>query len=155
MSLPTIPVIGNLTGDPELRYTSSGVAVVSFTVATTPRVFDRAANEWKDGDSLFLKCSAWRELAENIANSFKKGDRVIAHGTLKQKNWETREGEKRSGVEVEIDEIGPSVRYATVTITKNARNNNGGGGNAPRSYAAQNEAPRNNGNGHSVEEPPF
>ena len=108
-----ITVVGNLTGDPELRFTPSGAAVVNFTVASTPRTFDRQANEWKDGDTLFLRCSLWREAAENVAESLIKGTRVIVTGRLVQRSYETREGDKRTVVELQVDEVGPSLRYAS------------------------------------------
>lgn len=113
-----ITVIGNLTADPELRYTQNGLPVVNFTVASTPRNFDRATNEWKDGEALFLRCSLWREPAEHVAGSLTKGARVIATGRLRQRSYETREGEKRTSLELEVDEIGPSLKYATAQITR-------------------------------------
>ncbi|WP_433206728.1 single-stranded DNA-binding protein [Nocardia sp. CA-107356] len=116
-----ITVIGNLTSDPELRFTPAGVAVANFTVASTPRVFDRNANEWKDGDALFLRCNIWREAAENVAESLTRGARVIVSGRLKQRSYQTREGEKRTVIELDIDEVGPSLRYATAKITKTRR----------------------------------
>lgn len=116
-----ITVIGNLTYDPELRFTPAGVAVANFTVASTPRVFDRNANEWRDSEALFLRCNIWREAAENVAESLTRGARVIVTGRLKQRSYETREGEKRTVVELEVDEIGPSLRYATAKINKNRR----------------------------------
>jgi single-strand DNA-binding protein len=122
-----ITVIGNLTADPELRFTSSGVAVANFTVASTPRTFDKNANEWKDGEALFLRCSIWRQAAENVAESLTRGARVIVSGRLKQRSFETREGEKRTVVELEVDEIGPSLRYATAKVTRAARGEGGGG----------------------------
>ena len=108
-----ITVVGNLTADPELRYTQNGLAVANFTIASTPRTFDRQANDWKDGEALFLRASVWREFAEHVAGSLTKGSRVIASGRLKQRSYETKEGEKRTTIELEIDEIGPSLRYAT------------------------------------------
>src|SRR5437588_1525882 len=123
-----ITVIGNLTADPELRFTPSGAAVANFTVASTPRTFDRQTNEWKDGEALFLRCSIWREAAENVAESLTRGARVIVSGRLKQRSFETREGEKRTVVEVEVDEIGPSLRYATAKVNKASRSGGGGGG---------------------------
>ena len=127
-----ITVIGNLTADPELRFTPSGAAVANFTVASTPRVFDRNANEWKDGEALFLRCNIWREAAENVAESLTRGARVIVSGRLKQRSFETREGEKRTVVELEVDEIGPSLRYATAKVNKTSRGGgfNSGGGNS-------------------------
>lgn len=124
-----ITVIGNLTGDPELRFTPSGAAVANFTVASTPRTFDRQSNEWKDGDTLFMRCSIWREAAENVAESLTKGMRVIAQGRLVQRSYETREGEKRTVVELQVDEIGPSLRYASAKVTRAQRSGGGGGGN--------------------------
>ena len=119
MSQDTIvTVVGNLTADPELRYTQSGLAVANLTIASTPRTFDRTSNEWKDGDPLFLRASAWREIAEHIAATLTKGSRVIAQGRLKQRSYETKEGEKRTTIELELDEIGPSLRYATATVTR-------------------------------------
>ncbi|MCX4096397.1 single-stranded DNA-binding protein [Nocardia sp. alder85J] len=123
-----ITVIGNLTADPELRFTPAGAAVANFTVASTPRVFDRQSNEWKDGEALFLRCNIWREAAENVAESLTRGMRVIVSGRLKQRSYETREGEKRSVVELEVDEVGPSLRYATAKINKTTRGGGGGGG---------------------------
>src|ERR1700761_7902436 len=123
-----ITVVGNLTADPELRFTPSGAAVASFTVASTPRTLDRATNEWKDGEALFLRCAIWREAAENVAESLTRGSRVIVQGRLKQRSFETREGEKRTVVEVEVDEIGPSLRYATAKVNKASRSGGGGGG---------------------------
>ncbi len=123
-----ITVIGNLTADPELRFTPSGAAVANFTVASTPRMFDRQTNEWKDGEALFLRCNIWREAAENVAESLVRGSRVIVSGRLKQRSFETREGEKRTVVELEVDEIGPSLRYATAKVNKASRGGGGGGG---------------------------
>jgi single-strand DNA-binding protein len=123
-----ITVIGNLTADPELRFTPSGAAVANFTVASTPRTFDRQTNEWKDGEALFLRCNIWREAAENVAESLTRGSRVIVSGRLKQRSFETREGEKRTVVELEVDEIGPSLRYATAKVNKASRGGGGGGG---------------------------
>ncbi|GMA33066.1 single-stranded DNA-binding protein [Litorihabitans aurantiacus] len=123
-----ITVIGNLTADPELRFTPSGAAVANFTIASTPRTFDRQSNEWKDGDTLFMRCSIWREAAENVAESLTKGTRVVATGRLVQRSYETREGEKRTVVELQVDEIGPSLRYATAKVTRAQRGGGGGGG---------------------------
>ncbi|MEU0500178.1 MULTISPECIES: single-stranded DNA-binding protein [Nocardia] len=122
-----ITVIGNLTADPELRFTPAGAAVANFTVASTPRVFDRNSNEWKDGEALFLRCNIWREAAENVAESLTRGARVIVSGRLKQRSYETREGEKRTVVELEVDEVGPSLRYATAKVAKASRGGGGGG----------------------------
>jgi len=124
----TITVIGNLTADPELRFTPSGAAVASFTVASTPRTFDRNTGEWKDGDALFLRCNIWRQAAENVAESLTRGSRVLVSGRLRQRSFETREGEKRTVVELEVDEVGPSLRYATAKINKVNRGSSGGGG---------------------------
>jgi single-strand DNA-binding protein len=123
-----ITVVGNLTDDPELRFTPSGAAVASFTVASTPRTFDKNSNEWKDGDALFLRCSIWRQAAENVAESLTKGMRVVVQGRLRQRSYETREGEKRTVVELEVEEVGPSLKYATAKVTKAARSGGGGGG---------------------------
>ncbi|AJW41594.1 single-stranded DNA-binding protein [Rhodococcus sp. 14-2483-1-1] len=123
-----ITVIGNLTADPELRFTPAGAAVANFTVASTPRTFDRQTNEWKDGDALFMRCNIWREAAENVAESLTRGSRVIVSGRLRQRSYETREGEKRTVVELEVDEIGPSLRYATAKVNKANRGGGGGGG---------------------------
>lgn len=126
-----ITVIGNLTADPELRFTPAGAAVANFTIASTPRHFDRQSNEWRDGDTLFMRCSIWREAAENVAESLTKGMRVIAQGNLVQRSFETREGEKRTIVELQVDEIGPSLKYATAQVTRSQRTSGGsnfGGG---------------------------
>ncbi|WP_250443240.1 single-stranded DNA-binding protein [Actinotalea sp. C106] len=123
-----ITVVGNLTGDPELRFTPSGAAVANFTIASTPRQFDRQSNEWKDGDTLFMRCSIWREAAENVAESLTKGMRVVAQGRLVQRSYETREGEKRTVVELQVDEVGPSLRYASAKVTRAQRSGGGGGG---------------------------
>lgn len=122
-----ITVIGNLTGDPELRFISSGAAVVNFTVASTPRTFDRQSNEWKDGETLFMRCSLWREAAENVAESLTKGMRVIVTGRLVARSWEAN-GEKRTVTEMQVDEVGPSLRYATAKVTRTQRSGGGGGG---------------------------
>ena len=129
-----ITVIGNLTADPELRFTQSGIAVASFTIASTPRMFDRQANEWKDGEALFLRCSIWRDAAENVAESLEKGTRVVAQGRLKQRSFTDREGNNRTSIELDVDEIGPSLRYATAKATKVQRGGGRGGfgGGAPQ-----------------------
>jgi single-strand DNA-binding protein len=121
-------VIGNLTADPELRFTASGAAVANFTVASTPRTFDRASGEWKDGEALFLRCNIWRQPAENVAESLVRGSRVIVSGRLKQRSFETKEGEKRTVIELEVDEIGPSLRYATAKVNRAQRSDSSGGG---------------------------
>lgn len=123
MNETIITVVGNLTDTPELRYTQNGLAVANFTIASTPRVFDKAKNEYVDGEALFLRASVWRDLAEHVAGSLTKGSRVIATGRLKQRSYETREGEKRSTIELEVDEIGPSLRYATAQVTRTSSNN--------------------------------
>lgn len=133
-----ITVVGNLTADPELRYTQNGLAVANFTIASTPRNFDRQANEWRDGEPLFLRSSVWRDLAEHVQQTLQKGSRVIAQGRLKQRSFETQQGEKRTVVELEVDEIGPSLRYATAQVTRTQ----GGGagrssGGAPQQGFAQ------------------
>jgi single-strand DNA-binding protein len=122
-----ITVVGNLTADPELRFTASGAAVASFTIASTPRTFDRNSNEWKDGEALFLRCSLWRQAAENAAESLTRGMRVIAQGRLQQRSYETREGEKRTVIELQVDEIGPSLRYASAKVNRTQRGSSGGG----------------------------
>jgi single-strand DNA-binding protein len=125
-----ITVVGNLTGDPELRFTPSGAAVANFTVASTPRTFDRMTNEWKDGEAMFLNCSVWRQVAENVAESLTKGMRVIVQGRLKSRSYETQSGERRTVFEVEVDEIGPALRYATAKVTRNPSSGNYQSGSA-------------------------
>jgi single-strand DNA-binding protein len=162
----TITVIGNLTDDPELRFTPSGAAVAKFRVASTPRFLDRQTNEWKDGEPLFLQCNIWRQAAENVAESLQRGSRVIVTGRLRQRTYETREGEKRTVMELEVDEIGPSLRYATAKVQKmqrssggggfgsgggNSGNGNGGGMDDPWASAV----PAAGGSGSFDEEPPF
>lgn len=120
-----ITLVGNLTADPELRFTPSGAPVANFTVASTPRTFDRQTNEWKDGDAMFLNCAVWRQAAENVAESLTKGMRVIVQGRLRSRTYETREGEKRTVFEVDVEEIGPALKYATAKVTRTT----GGGGN--------------------------
>ncbi|GAA1553809.1 single-stranded DNA-binding protein [Brevibacterium picturae] len=126
-----ITVVGNLTSDPELRFTPNGAAVANFTVASTPRMFDRQTNEFKDGETLFLRCSVWREMGENVAESLQRGTRVVVQGRLKSRTFETKEGEKRTVLELDVDEVGPSLRRATAQVTKNERSGGGfsGGGN--------------------------
>jgi len=123
-----ITVVGNLTDDPELRFTPSGAAVANFTVASTPRTFNRQTSSWEDGETLFMRCSIWRQAAENVAESLTRGTRVIVQGRLKQRSFETREGEKRTVVELEADEIGPSLTWATAKVTRTSRQSGGGGG---------------------------
>ncbi|AUZ88251.1 single-stranded DNA-binding protein [Arthrobacter sp. TmT3-37] len=125
-----ITVIGNLTNDPELRFTPSGSAVANFTIASTPRTFDRQTNDWKDGETLFLRASVWREAAENVAETLTKGTRVVAQGRLKSRSYDTKEGEKRTVMELEVDEIGPSLRYASAKVTRTQRSGGGNGGNS-------------------------
>ncbi len=123
----TITTVGNLTSDPELRFTPQGVAMVKFTVASTPRTFDRTKNEWADGDPLFLNCTAWRDLAEHVAESLSKGTRVVVTGRLRLSRWETPEGEKRSMMQLDVDEVGPSLRFATAKVQKMSRAKGGDG----------------------------
>ncbi|SIK65061.1 single-stranded DNA-binding protein [Mycobacteroides abscessus subsp. abscessus] len=150
-----ITVVGNLTGDPELRFTPNGAAVANFTIASTPRNFDRASGEWKEGETLFLRASVWREAAENVAETLRKGMRVIAQGRLKSRSYETKEGERRTSMELEIEEIGPSLRFASASVNRNQRSggnnfggqqgggfNNGGGNN----FAGANQGGFNGGN---------
>jgi single-strand DNA-binding protein len=179
-----ITVVGNITDDPELRFTPSGAAVANFTVASTPRTLNKQTNEWEDGEALFLRCSIWRQAAENVAESLQKGARVIIQGRLKARTWETREGEKRTSFEVDVDEIGPSLRWATAKVTRASRSGGGGGGygggapsqqpdpwasnapqgGAPRGGAPQGAAPQGGGAaqndpwaapGVGSDEPPF
>lgn len=123
-----LTLVGNLTGDPELRFTPSGAAVANFTVASTPRTFDRQTSEWKDGETVFMRCSIWREAAENVAESLHRGTRVVVSGRLVSRSWDTAEGEKRTVMEMQADEIGPSLKYATASVTKAQRGGGGGGG---------------------------
>lgn len=134
-----ITVVGNLTADPELRFTQSGAAVASFTVASTPRTFDRQANEWKDGEAMFLRCSIWRDAAENVAESLEKGTRVVVQGRLKQRSYTDREGNNRTSIELDVDEIGPSLRYATAKPQRTQRGGGGGfgGGQQGGGYGGQ------------------
>jgi single-strand DNA-binding protein len=157
-----ITVVGNLTADPELRFTPSGAAVASFTVASTPRTFDRQSNEWKDGEALFLRCSIWRQAAENVAETLQRGMRVIVQGRLQQRSFETREGEKRTVIEMQVDEVGPSLRYATAKVNRTQRGSAAGGGGfggessggAPADDPWSNAGPATSGGGFS-DEPPF
>lgn len=141
----SVTVVGNLTGEPELRFTPSGAAVASFTIASSSRVLDKTTNEWKDGDTVFMRCSIWRQYAENVAESLEKGMRVIATGRLKQRSYETREGEKRTVVEMDVEDVGPALRYATAKVAKTAYRADGG------SAASAAEAPASGG----FDEPPF
>jgi single-strand DNA-binding protein len=154
-----ITVVGNLTADPELRFTPSGAAVASFTVASTPRTFDRQTNEWKDGEALFLRCSIWRQAAENVAESLQRGTRVVVSGRLKQRSFETREGEKRTVIEMDVDEIGPSLRYATAKVNKTQRGSSGGygssgSGSSDGGGSTASEDPWSSA-GPTTDEPPF
>ena len=146
-----ITLVGNLTNDPELRFTPSGAAVANFTVASTPRTFDKNTNEWKDGEALFLRCSIWRQAAENVAESLQKGMGVIVQGRLKQRSYETKEGEKRTVYELDVDEVGPSLKWATAKVTKASRGGGGGygggGGGGGGGYGGG--SPRPTGNGSS------
>lgn len=157
-----ITLVGNLTADPELRFTPSGAAVANFTVASTPRQFDRQTNEWRDGEAMFLNCSVWRQAAENVAESLTKGMRVVVQGRLKSRSYETREGEKRTVFEVEVDEVGPSLRYATAEVTRTTGGGAGGGnwqggnqggqntgGGAPAPAAGGNQGWGNQGGGNA------
>src|SRR5687768_3004823 len=144
----TITLVGNLTADPELRFTPSGAAVANFTVASTPRTFDRQTNEWRDGDAMFLNCAVWRQAAENVAESLQKGMRVIVQGRLRSRSYETREGERRTVFEIDVDEIGPALRYATAKVSRNAsgqaggsRAPGGGQGGSGQGSAAQTDDP--------------
>lgn len=145
----TITVIGNLTDDPELRFTPSGAAVAKFRVASTPRTLDRASGEWKDGEPLFLACSVWRQAAENVAESLQRGSRVIVSGRLRQRSYETKEGEKRTVYELEVDEIGPSLRYATAKVQKMSRSSGGSGGG----YGSSSGGNQGGGGGFSNDDP--
>jgi single-strand DNA-binding protein len=134
-----ITVVGNLTADPELRYTQNGKAVANFTIASTPRTFDRQSNEWKDGDALFLRSSAWGELGDHVAGSLTKGSRVIVQGRLRQRSYQDREGQQRTSIELEVDEIGPSLRYAMAAVTRASGSN---GGQQPNSAPNTDPQPR-------------
>lgn len=150
-----LTIVGNLVESPELRFTPAGAAVANFTVASTPRTFDKQKNEWVDGEALFLRCNIWREAAENVAESLTRGSRVIVSGRLKQRSFETREGEKRTVVELEVDEIGPSLRYATASVNKA---NRGGGSRKPANKPTDDpwgSAPQQDGFTSSDDSPPF
>jgi len=136
-----ITVVGNLTDDPELRFTPSGAAVANFTVASTPRNFDKNSNEWVDGEAMFLRCSIWRQAAENVAESLQRGMRVVVHGRLKARSYETREGEKRTVFEIDVEEIGPSLKFATAKVNRTSRQGGGGG------YSGGGGAPQGGGQG--------
>ncbi len=171
-----ITIVGNLTGDPELKFTPSGAAVANFTVASTPSTFDRQTNEWKDGDPLFIRCDAWRQMAENVAGSLTKGMRVVVTGNLRVRNYERQDGSRGTSVEMQVDEVGPSLKYATAQVTRTSGGGSGGGFNqgggfgggqsAPKSDAgawgnpapqapAQGNSPWGQSAGGAPEEPPF
>ncbi|MFX4273393.1 single-stranded DNA-binding protein [Propionibacteriaceae bacterium Y1685] len=147
-----ITLVGNLTADPELRFTPSGAAVANFTVASTPRQFDRQTNEWKDGEAMFLNCAVWRQAAENVAESLQKGMRVIVQGRLKSRSYETREGERRTVFEVDVDEVGPALRYATAKVTKTS-GGGGGGGYSGGGYSGGNAGGGNSGGNRGGDDP--
>src|SRR5689334_5495604 len=152
----TITVVGNLTDDPELRFTPSGAAVAKFRIASTPRTMDRQSGEWKDGEPLFLACNVWRDAAEHVAESLQRGARVIVQGRLRQRSYETREGEKRTVYELEVDEIGPSLRYATAKVQKMSRSGGGGGGGFGASGGGAgggNRQPSGGGGGNNFDDP--
>lgn len=157
----TITVIGNLTGDPELRFTPSGAAVANFTVASTPRTFDRESNEWKDGETLFLNCSIWRQAAENVAETLTKGTRVIVNGRLKSRSYEDREGNRRTVFEVDVDEVGPSLRYATAKVTRTSSSGGNWQGGSGDGWQASGDSSANRSGGtdpwanSQADEPPF
>jgi single-strand DNA-binding protein len=157
----TITIVGNLTEDPEIRFTPAGVAMARFTVASTPRTYDKTTNQWTDGTGMFLRCTAWRELAEHAADSLTKGTRVVLAGRLRQHNWKNEQGENRSMLQVEVDEIGPSLRWATAKVTKANRTGSGNGfGGAPQDDPWNTSAPAPSpatagGGGGFSEEPPF
>ena len=159
----TVTVIGNLTNDPELRFTPSGAAVASFTVASSSRVLDKTTNEWKDGESVFMRCSVWRQYAENVAESLTKGTRVIVSGRLKQRSYETREGEKRTVMELEVEDVGPALRFATAKVNRVQRQVGGfGEGSSAASAGSFSSAPTDDpwasgaaGGAPAYDEPPF
>jgi single-strand DNA-binding protein len=154
----TLTLVGNLTSDPELRFLQNGAAVASFTVASTPRTFDKASSSWKDGEALFMRCSAWRDLAEHVAESLTRGARVLVTGRLRQRTFDTKEGEKRTVIELEVDEIGPSLRYATAKVNKVSRGDGGGGFGGGSQSAAPADDPWGSAPpkpGSFADEPPF
>ncbi len=158
-----VTIVGNLTADPELRFTPSGQAVANFTVASTTRLFDKQTNEWRDGDTVFMRCAVWRQYAENVAESLTRGSRVIATGRLKQRSFETKEGEKRTVVEMDVDDVGPALKNATAKVTKVARQGGGGfGSGAPAedpwstpAQPSQAASGSSSGSSASYDEPPF
>jgi single-strand DNA-binding protein len=153
----SITVVGNLTNDPELRFTPSGAAVASFTVASSSRYLDKTTNEWKDAEPVYMRCSVWRQYAENVAESLQKGTRVIVTGRLKQRSYETREGEKRTVMEMEVDDVGPALKYATAKVNKVQRQGGGFGGDSGGSSAGASDDPWASGpsGGAGFDEPPF
>ncbi len=158
----TLTVVGHLTDDPELRFTPNGHAVAKFRVASTPRFFDKTTNEWKDGDALFLSCTVWRQAAENVAESLQRGARVVVTGRLQQRTYETKEGEKRTVLDLQVDEVGPSLRYATAKVQKMSRSGGGssggfgsGGGAAQDDPWASAPVQGQGGGGNFDDEPPF
>lgn len=150
----TITIIGNLVDDPELRFTPSGAAVANFRIASTPRTFDKQSNEWKDGDALFLSCSVWRQAAENVAESLQRGMKVIVQGRLKQRSYETKEGEKRTVIELDVEEVGPSLTFATAKVTR-AQRSGGQQQSQPSSVPANDPWASPSTGGASGAEPPF
>lgn len=144
---PVVTIVGNLTRDPELRFTSSGVAVADFSVAMTPRSFDRSANEWRDGDTQFYRCSVWRDAAENVTETLRKGMRVIVQGRLTLRSYETRDGQQRSELSLQVDEVGPSLRYAKAEVTRTPRGDSGQGGYSQGGYQSQSGAGAQGGSG--------
>jgi single-strand DNA-binding protein len=155
-----VTIVGNLTNDPELRFTPSGAAVASFTVASSTRVMDKQTNEWKDGDTVFMRCSVWRQYAENVAESLQRGMRVIVTGRLQQRSYETKEGEKRTVIECQVDDVGPALRYATAKVTKVSRGGGGGFGGGPADDPWASPAPAadsgwGSSGGSASDEPPF
>jgi single-strand DNA-binding protein len=155
-----VTIVGNLTNDPELRFTPSGAAVASFTVASSTRVLDKQTNEWKDGDTVFMRCSVWRQYAENVAESLQRGMRVIVSGRLQQRSYETKEGEKRTVVECQVDDVGPALRYATAKVTKVSRGTGGGSFGGPADDPWSSPAPAadsgwGSAGGPASDEPPF
>ncbi|MFG1927552.1 single-stranded DNA-binding protein [Cryptosporangium sp. NPDC048952] len=150
-----ITLVGNLVDDPELRFTPSGAAVAKFRIASTPRTYDRQSGEWKDGESLFLTCNVWRQAAENVAESLQRGMRVIIQGRLRQRSYETREGEKRTVFEVEVDEVGPSLRSATARVNKTTRGSGGNGGSSGGGYGSSGSGGGGNSGGGAPADDPW
>ena len=150
-----VTVVGNLTNDPELRFTPSGAAVASFTIASNSRYLDKTTNEWKDGEPVYMRCSVWRQYAENVAESLTKGTRVIAQGRLKQRSYETREGEKRTVIEMEVDDVGPALRNATAKVNRVQRDGGGFGGGGASSGPSDDPWASGPSGGAGFDEPPF